>query len=68
MGDQAPLRPGHELHCPHCHRWHLVLLKHSEGTEYTKQMLMWECRGGSYYAGQIGTVSRFPTRRPIQAA
>ena len=37
--------------------------KYREGTEYTQQMLMWECRGGSYYAGQVGTISRFPTRQ-----
>ena len=31
-----------------------------EGTEYTRQMLYWECRGLRYYAGQIGTPSPAP--------
>ena len=66
--DTPPLQRGHELHCPHCRRWHPLVKKYSEGTEYTQQMLMWECRGGSYYAGQIGGTSRFPTREPLKAA
>ncbi len=41
--------------------------KYREGTDYTLQMLTWECRGGSYYAGQIGTIGRFPTRPPKAA-
>jgi hypothetical protein len=32
------------------------------GTEYTRLMLFWHCRGGQYYAGQIGTTSRHETR------
>jgi hypothetical protein len=51
-----------------CRRWHPVMKKYAKGTDYTLQMLMWECRGGSYYAGQVGGVSRFPTRRPMKAA
>jgi hypothetical protein len=58
-----PLESGDELLCPYCRRWHPVIKKYTEGTDYTLQMLMWECRGGSYYAGRIGTVSRYPTRR-----
>ena len=53
---------GYELRCPHCRRWHPVVKKYENGTDYTTQMLMWECRGGFYYAGQIGGESRFPTR------
>jgi hypothetical protein len=45
-----------------------VLQKYSQGTDYTQQILMWDCRGGSYYSGQIGTISRFPTRDTKQAA
>ena len=49
------LHPGDQLHCPHCRHWHPVAAMHSEGTEYTRLMLFWQCGGGQYYAGQIGT-------------
>jgi hypothetical protein len=62
-----PLHPGDEVRCPHCRRWHPVIQKYREGTQYTMHMLMWNCRGGSYYAGQIGTTSRYPTRPPKAA-
>ena len=39
----------------HCRHWHPVTQRHADGTEYTRQMLYWECRGQQYYAGQIGT-------------
>jgi len=58
-----PLQPGDEIHCPHCRRWHPVFIKHCEGAEYTRLMLYWTCRLGDYYAGQIGTPSRHPTRQ-----
>ena len=57
------LMPGDELQCPHCRSWNQVVQKYSEGTDYTQQMLMWECRGGIYYAGQVGATSRFPRVR-----
>lgn len=60
--DVTPLQAGHELRCPHCHRWHPVMKKYAEGTDYTRAMLMCECRAGRYYAGQIGTTARFRTR------
>ena len=56
------LEPGHEVHCPHCRRWHAVVAMHREGTDYTKQMLFFACRGQQYYAGQIATVSGHETR------
>ena len=31
------------------------------GTDYTVAMLMWECRGGWYYADQVDGESRFQT-------
>jgi len=61
--DNPPLHPGDELHCPHCRRWHPVGATNKEGTEYTRLMLFWECRGDRFYAGQIGTSSRHETRR-----
>jgi hypothetical protein len=61
--ENPPLHPGDKLHCPHCRRWHLVSATHSEGTEYTRRMLFWQCRGAQYYAGNIGTTSRHETRR-----
>lgn len=60
----ALLAPSDELHCPHCRHWHPVIVQHTEGTEYTRQMLYWECGGQQYYAGQAGTQSRHQTRRP----
>jgi hypothetical protein len=61
--DNPPLHPGDELHCPHCRQWYPVGATNKEGTEYTRLMLFWECRGGQYYAGNIGTTSRHETRR-----
>jgi hypothetical protein len=61
--ENPPLHPGDELHCPHCRRWHGVAAMNSTGTEYTRLMLFWECRGGRYYAGQIGTAPVFSTQK-----
>ncbi len=58
----VPLQSADELRCPHCRRWHPVTLRHTDGTDYTRAMLYWTCRGRSYYAGQLGTVSRHQTR------
>ena len=66
MTPSPPLAPGDELHCPHRHRWHrLVLRNNVTSTDYSNAMLFWQCVKGSgfYYAGQIGGTSRFPTRR-----
>ena len=60
----TPLEPGHEIRCPHCLRWHPVRLKHATGTEYTRLMLYFVCRGADYYAGQRGSVGRHDTRAP----
>jgi hypothetical protein len=60
--DNPPLHPGDELHCPLCQRWHPVSAMHVTGTQYTTEMLLWECRGGRFYAGQMGTPSRHETR------
>ena len=32
------IQPGDELQCPHCRRWHPVMARHTEGTEYTRPM------------------------------
>jgi hypothetical protein len=65
MGTQG-LRPGDELQCPHCCRWHPLTLTTSTvtSTPYADDMLFWECGKGRYYAGQIRGTSRFETRRP----
>jgi hypothetical protein len=59
-----PLQLGHELRCPHCRRWHLVIIG-SVGNTTTSadQMLYWQCRGLTYFAGFIGAPGRYPTRR-----
>jgi hypothetical protein len=61
--ENPPLSPGDEVHCPHCRDWHSVATLHAEGTAYTQQMLYWQCLGGNYYVGSIGTSSRHETRR-----
>ena len=66
--DESRIEPGDEIRCPHCRRWHPVVQRHQAGTEYTRRMLYFVCHGGDYYGGQIGTPSRFPTRRPRTAA
>ena len=58
------LKPGDEIHCPNCRAWHPVHAIHDVGTEYVRAMLYWTCGDEQYYAGQIGTTSRYPTLRP----
>ncbi len=60
--DDKRLHAGANIRCPHCRRWHLVSHGHTEGTEYTLQMLYFTCRGLRFYAGQDGYPSRHPTR------
>ena len=62
------LHPGHELHCPHCRRWHPITRSHDAGTDYTVQMMYFECPGLRYYAGQIGQSSRHETRLALRAS
>jgi hypothetical protein len=50
------------IRCPHCRQWHAVFYGHTEGTDYTLQMLYFTCRGMRFYAGQAGQTSRHPTR------
>jgi hypothetical protein len=50
-----PLEPGDELRCPHCRRWHQVVRRRGEGTEYTRRMLYFVCQQNHYYAGRVGT-------------
>jgi hypothetical protein len=60
------LEPDMLLHCSRCGRWHPVRY-HREGvgtTEYANAMLFWECGGKRFYAGQTGSTSRHPLRRP----
>jgi len=58
-----PLEPGREIRCPHRRRWHPVRPKHATGTDYTRLMLYFTCRGAEYYAGQIGGTGRHQVRR-----
>jgi hypothetical protein len=60
-----PLQPGSEIRCPHCHVWHPVIERNEEGTEYTRAMMYWKCRGRDFYAGQVGSFSRHPTRQAL---
>jgi hypothetical protein len=67
MGTQG-WRPGDELQCPHCRRWHPLTLTTGTvtSTPYANDMLFGECKKGEgiYYAGQVDGTSRFETRRP----
>lgn len=64
MDSAAPLNVGSMVLCPHCRRSHPVMKGHSEGTPYTQAMLYFMCRGGRYYAGQLGQTSRHRTHSP----
>lgn len=66
--DEPRIEAGDEIRCPHCRRWHVLVQPYRTGTQFTTEMLMWECRRGQYYAGQRGTSARYPTRRPHTAA
>ena len=59
------LQIGSLVLCPHCRGWHPVTLGHTEGTPYTLAMMYFVCRGGWYYAGQLGLVSRHLTRESV---
>src|SRR5262245_4220077 len=58
-----PLAPGVEVRCPHCDAWHRVHPAATEGTEETRSMVFFLCRGGRYFAGSLGYPSQFQTRR-----
>ena len=49
------LRPGDELRCPHCQRWHPVRHHVGEGTPYAKLMLFFACGTREYFAGTAGS-------------
>ena len=66
--NELHLQPGSLVLCPHCGRWHPVSLGHTTGTPYTQAMLYFMCRGGRYYAGQLGQTSRHRTRSPAPFA
>lgn len=56
------LQAGDELRCPHCHRWHLLIQKHTAGTDTTVRMLYFTCRGLDYFGGFVDAGSRHETR------
>jgi hypothetical protein len=60
------LAAGDELHCPHCHRWHPLIEKHTAGTDTAINMLYFRCRGLDYFGGFIGAGSRHETRQSQQ--
>ena len=63
MNDNRLLRQLNSLLMrPHCRCWHPIVKGHTEGTPYTQAMLYFVCRGGGFYAGQLGHVSRHATR------
>jgi hypothetical protein len=49
----TPLQVGSQIRCPHCRRWHAIVQRHTEGTEYTQRMLYWECRGSCTTQGRL---------------
>lgn len=55
------LRPGLELKCPHCPRWHEVF-ENEFATGSAAGQLFWMCRRRRFFAGNIGGGSRFPIR------
>ena len=53
---------GDEIRCPHCRKWHPLIQQHTEGTATGHDMLYFECRGLTYFAGFSGHGSRHETR------
>ena len=67
--EPIPLQLAHEVRCPQCWCWHAVVAMYREGTDYTRQMLFFECRRGQYYAGQVdGQPLRDPMRVFVAAS
>lgn len=56
------MKSGDEQRCPRCGEWHRLEQRNVEGTEYERKMLYVTCRGGLYYAGNVGTAPRYPVR------
>jgi hypothetical protein len=50
--DTPRLHPGARIRCPHCREWHAVDHGHTEGTDYTLQMLYFTCRGLRFQRGR----------------
>ena len=65
MADAPRLEGGMLLKCSKCGEWHTV--RPADGNvgeaEHAKEMLYWLCRGRRFYAGQRGSVGRWPVRR-----
>jgi hypothetical protein len=57
------LQAGDQLRCPHCRRWHPLILKPTSGTATGIDMLYFECGGLTYFGGFVGAGSRHETRR-----
>jgi len=60
--EPLPLGAGSQIRCPHCQHWHPLIKPYADGTDYTRAMLFFECRGGRYYAAQEGGPSRHETK------
>jgi hypothetical protein len=60
--NEPQLYVGDLVRCPHCRRWHPAIRWHTAGTDYTLNMLYFDCKGRRYYAGQQGLPSRHHTR------
>lgn len=58
------LQLGDEVECPRCHRWHAVEQPNAAETTAAQHFLYVRCRGALYFVGQLGTESRWPSRRP----
>ena len=57
------LQRGDLLHCPHCRQWHPLTGGDADSTlEHERAMLCFACRKGTYFAGNVGGQSRYPTR------
>lgn len=54
---------GDEMRCWHCGAWHTMHRAAVPGP-YPKPMLFITCRGGEYYAGNVGNPADQPVRTP----
>lgn len=60
------LRADDEQECPRCGAWHRLEARNTTGTLYERTMLYVTCRGKLFFAGTIGSASRYATRPPNQ--
>ena len=61
--NDPPLHFGDMVKCPHCRRWHPAVKWHTEGTDYTLNMLYFDWQGAAVLRGtRVCRVATIPAR------